>query len=146
MIEFEGSGQEHYLIFFRSNKFNVLKALEQLKGYLRMKQAEPSWYTGLGDVDNLGHALELVRVCLFICPFFFESPAVYWTVFWTFRKKNSRPKKLKPKKTLTNISKNSSKLFKNSIICQLKTNFLLKKVLKLIYFVQKFAQTYVFFY
>ena len=73
MIEFEGSGQEHYLIFFRSNKFNVLKALEQLKGYLRMKQAEPSWYTGLGDVDNLGHTLELVGVDLSICPCQFKS-------------------------------------------------------------------------
>ena len=42
----------------------MLKALEQLKGYLRMKQAEPTWYTGLGDVDNLGNALELVSVGL----------------------------------------------------------------------------------
>ena len=65
----------------------MLKALEQLKGYLRMKQAEPTWYTGLGDVDNLGNALELVRVGLVICPgqlksesenngLFFESLAV----------------------------------------------------------------------
>ena len=33
----------------------------------------------------------------------------------------------------TQGQKNSGKLFKNSIICQLKTDFLLKKVLKLIY-------------
>ena len=30
------------------------------KGYLRLKKAEPLWYTGLGDVDNLGNALELL--------------------------------------------------------------------------------------
>ena len=41
----------------------------------------------------------------------------------------------------TQGQKNSSKSFKNSIICQLKTNFLLKKVPKLINFAQKFAQT-----
>ena len=43
----------------------------------------------------------------------------------------------------TQAEKNSSKSFKNSIICQLKTDFLLKKVLKLLYFAQKFAQTQV---
>ena len=53
--------------------------------------------------------------------------------FWTFRKN------LKAKKT--QAEKNSSKLFKNSTTCQLKTDFLLKKALKLIYFAQKFAQT-----
>ena len=37
--------------------------------------------------------------------------------------------------------KNSSKSFKKSIICQLKTDFLLIKVPKLIYFAQKFAET-----
>jgi len=61
--------------------------------------------------------------------------------FFGHFEKNSRPKKLKPKKTQANFQKNSSKSFKNSIICQLKTDFLLKKVLKLIYFAQKFAQT-----
>ena len=48
-------------------------------------------------------------------------------------------KKLEAKKP--QAEKNSSKSFKNSIICQLKTDFLLKKVLKLIYFAQKFAET-----
>ena len=38
-------------------------------------------------------------------------------------------KKTQAEKKLKQISKNSSKLFKNSIICQLKTYFLLKKVL-----------------
>ena len=50
-------------------------------------------------------------------------------------------KKIQGQKNSSKFSKNSSKLFKNSIICQLKTDFLLKKVLKLIYFAQKFAQT-----
>ena len=62
-----------------------------------------------------------------------EAFAVFRLFFGHFEK-NSRPKKLMPKK-------NSSKLFKNSIICQLKTDFLLKKVLKLTYFAQKFATT-----
>ena len=53
--------------------------------------------------------------------------------FWTFRKK------LKAKKTQVE-KKNSSKSFKNSIICQLKTDFLVKKLQKLIYFARKFAQ------
>ena len=47
----------------------------------------------------------------------FES---YNRLFFGHFEKNSRPKKLKPKK-------NWSKSFKNSIICQLKTDFLLKK-------------------
>ena len=46
--------------------------------------------------------------------------------FFGLFEKNSRQKKLRPKK-------NSSKSFQNSIICQLKTYFLLKKVLKMIY-------------
>ena len=61
--------------------------------------------------------------------------------FFGHFEKNSRPKKLKPKKNSSEFSKNSSKSFKNSIICQLKTDILLNKVLKLIYFAQKIAQT-----
>ena len=56
-------------------------------------------------------------------------------LFWTFRKK------LNAKKKSSKFSKNSSKSFKNSIICQLNTDFLLKNVLKVLYFAQKFAQT-----
>ena len=63
-----------------------------------------------------------------------RTTSIYiFRLFWTFRKK------LKAKKT--QAKKNSSKLFKNSIIYQLKTDFLLKKVLKLIYFARKFAET-----
>ena len=50
-----------FLRFLRVNKYNVAKAKSQLKGYLKMRQAEPLWYTGLGDVENLGGAIELVR-------------------------------------------------------------------------------------
>ena len=60
--------------------------------------------------------------------------------FWTFRKK-TQGQKTQAKKNSSKFSKNSSKSFKNSIICQLKTDFLLKKVLKLVYLAQKFAQT-----
>ena len=60
--------------------------------------------------------------------------------FWTFRKK-LKAKKILAEKNSSKFSKNSRKSFKNSIICQLKTDFLLKKVPKLIYFAQKFAQT-----
>lgn len=48
------------LRFLRANKFNAAKAKTQLKGYLKMRQSEPMWYTGLGDIDNLGGALELL--------------------------------------------------------------------------------------
>ena len=58
-------------------------------------------------------------------------------LFFGHFEKNSRLKKLEPKKNSSKFSKNSIKSFKNSIICQLKTVFLLKKVLKLIYFAQK---------
>ena len=61
-------------------------------------------------------------------------------LFWTFRKK-LKAKKTQAEKNSSKFSQNSSKSIKNSIICQLKTDFLLKKVLKLIYFAQKFAQT-----
>ena len=60
--------------------------------------------------------------------------------FWTSKKIQGR-KNSSRKKNSSKFSKSSSKSFKNSIICQLKTDFLLKKVLKLIYFAQKFAQT-----
>jgi len=53
-------------------------------------------------------------------------------------------KKTQGQKNLSKFSKNSSKSFKNSIICQLKTDFFLQKVPKLVYFAQKFAQTSVF--
>ena len=51
---------------------------------------------------------------------------LYTRLFFGHFEKNSRPKKLKPKKNSSKISKNSSKSFKNSIICQLKTDYLLK--------------------
>ena len=72
--------------------------------------------------------------------FLFQAIGIAGFFFGHFEK-NSRPKKLKPKKNSSKFSKNSSKSFKNSIICQLKTDFFAKKVMKLIYFAQKFAQT-----
>ena len=55
--------------------------------------------------------------------------------------KKTQGQKTQAGKKLEHIfKKNSSKSFKNSIICQLKTDFLLKKVLKLIHFAQKFPK------
>ena len=59
-LEDEGV-RRFFLRYLRVNKYNVAKAKSQFKGYLKMRQAEPLWYTGLGDVENLGGAIELVR-------------------------------------------------------------------------------------
>ena len=61
--------------------------------------------------------------------------------FFGHFEKKIQAKKTQAKKNSSKFSKNSSKSFKNSIICQLKTDFFAKKVMKLIYFAQKFAQT-----
>jgi len=48
------------LRFLRVNKFNVAKSALMLENFLKMRAADPAWHMGLGDMNHLEKALELV--------------------------------------------------------------------------------------
>ena len=65
----QGEESDSFLLrFLRLNKFNPKWSTEMMESHLRMKAETPSWFTGLGSVDGIEKALELLDGYIFVAP------------------------------------------------------------------------------